>query len=238
MSQFTNHSLSPDYEAIPESGASRFLVCGLGSLGQYCVAKLKEFGVRVSAIDVVQPSIWEVPDVPDLLEDLVLGDCRQPEILTVAKIQHCRAVLLVTSNERVNIDAAFAIRVLNPQVRLVVRSSKQNLNQLLDQRLGNFEALETTQLPAPAFALAALGSEIQAFFYLTDAGKQPLGDHLLRVAKYQVDSNHRWCDRRLVHELNSRTRRILSHTPSTTIPAEFYQWEPDQNSGRRHSGLH
>lgn len=58
-----NHLLSLDPIDISESEASRFLVCGLGSLGQFCVAKLKQFGVTISAIDVAQPSIWEVPNV-------------------------------------------------------------------------------------------------------------------------------------------------------------------------------
>lgn len=104
--------ISPDSKNTLESGASHFLICGLGSLGQYCVAKLKEFGVTVSAIDIAQPRIWEVTSVPNLMEDLVLGDCRQPEVLEQAKIQQYRAVLLVTSDERVIIDAAFAVRVL------------------------------------------------------------------------------------------------------------------------------
>jgi phosphoglycerate dehydrogenase-like enzyme len=33
----------------------RLLVCGLGSLGQHCVAALKEFGVSVIVIKQVQP---------------------------------------------------------------------------------------------------------------------------------------------------------------------------------------
>lgn len=210
-----NDPISPDRKDTL-SGVSYFLVCGLGSLGQYCVAI--KFGMAVSAIDVAQPSIWEVPSVPDSLEDLVLGDCRQPDVLEKAKIQQCR-ILLVTSDERVNIDAAFAIRVINPKVRLVVRA-KENLNELLDQRLGNFVAIAATQLTAPAFAIAALDSEIQEFI--------DLGDRLLRVVKYPINQQHRWCDIRLLHELNSKNRRLLSHIPAATeLPPEFYQWEPD-----------
>ncbi|UBF25876.1 NAD-binding protein [Kovacikia minuta CCNUW1] len=199
---------------------ARFLVCGLGSLGQFCVSLLREFGVSVSAINVCHSDTWEVTNLPDLLEDLVIGDCRQPDILEKAGVQHCRAVLLLTSDERVNIEAAFAIRVLNPQVRLVVRSAKQNLNRLLGQGLGNFVALEASQLPAPAFAIAALGSEIRGFINLDDC--------MLRVVKVPIGQSHRWCDRRLLHELNSQTRRVLSHIPAgNALPTEFYQWEPE-----------
>ncbi len=203
-----------------ETPRSHFLVCGLGSLGQYCVAKLKEFGVSVSAIDIALPSIWEVNNVPDLLEELAIGDCRQPDVLVRAKIQQCQAVLVVTNDERVNIDTAFAVRVLNQHVRLVIRSSKQNLNELLAQSLGNFAALDATQITASAFAIAALGSEIQ--------GLIDLKEHLLCVVKCQITANHRWCDRRLIYELNNRHRRVLSHISHTSKqPTDLYQWETD-----------
>lgn len=181
---------------------------------------LKEFGVLVSAITIPLPESWEIAALPELLDDLVTGDCRQPECLENAKIHACRAVLLVTSDERVNIEAAFAIRLLNPDVRLVVRSSKQNLNALLGQNLGNFVAFEASQLPAPAFAIAALASEIRGFINL--------GDHLLRVVKVSIDDEHRWRDLRVLHELNNATRRLLSHIPEgQPLPTEFHQWEAD-----------
>ena len=90
------------------------------------------------------------------MEEVLIGDCPQPSVLEQAKIGQCRAVLLVTSDEHVNTEAALAARLLNPKIRLIVRSDKQNLNQLLSQSLGNFVAYEPTQLSASAFALAAL----------------------------------------------------------------------------------
>lgn len=198
----------------------QFLVCGLGSVGQHCVAVLKEYGVVVSAIDQVQPNTWEIPDLANLLEDLLIGDCRQTSVLEQAKIRQCRSILLVTSDDRVNTEAALAARLLNPQIRLIVRSDKQNLNQLLSQSLGNFVAYEPTQLSAAAFALAALGAETLGYFNLEG--------HLLRVVKYQIQEGDRWCDRWLVHGLNSRTRRVLSHTTdSSHLPKQFHQWEPE-----------
>ncbi len=200
--------------------STAFLVCGLGGLGQYCVMVLKEFGVKVHAIDLVDRDYWDIPDLAAAIDWLTIGDCCQPKILEQAKIQQCRAILLVTSNERVNIQAAFAARAVNPDVRLIVRSDQQNLNQLLGQRLGNFVAFEATQLPAAAFTLAALGGETRGFFNLEN--------QLLRVVRVQVDRNHRWHDRPQLQELNTPTRRILSHTRSTNSPSKgFYEWERD-----------
>lgn len=200
--------------------AGRFLVCGLGSLGQFCVSVLKEFKVPVSAITLTPPLSWEIPNLPDLVDELLIGDCRQPDLLEKAGIQDCRAVLLVASDERANIEAAFAVRLLNPTARIIVRSAKENLNELVGDRLGNFVAFEATQLPAPAFAIAALSSEIRGFL--------TLDDYTLRVVKASITKDHRWCDRRLLHELNTQTRRILSHIPyGAPLPTEFYQWNPD-----------
>jgi Trk K+ transport system NAD-binding subunit len=199
-----------------------FIVCGLGSLGQNCVAAIHEFGGNVSAIDQNQPINWEIPELPKFLENLVIGDCRQADILETAGIHECRAILLVTSNEKVNLETAFAARSINPEIRLIVRSAKQNLNDLLTGFLGNFIAFEPTQLPAPAFALAALSDEIMGFFTL---------DHqLMRVVQEEIDPKHKWCETRMIYELNNRNRRILNHKVGGQLRSEsalFNQLEPE-----------
>ncbi len=200
--------------------ANAFLVCGLGSLGQYCAALLKEFGVKVSGIEQVEIQHWEIPNLPNLLDQVLIGDCRQIEILERAQIRQCRAILLVTSDERVNVAAAFAARSLNPKVRLIIRSAQENLNELLGKHLGNFAAYEATQLPASAFALAALGDATQGLFSFEG--------YLLRVVKETIQTDHRWCDRRQLYELNTSSRRLLNHAVGDgSLPNAFYQWDPD-----------
>ncbi|NET06102.1 MAG: potassium transporter TrkA [Symploca sp. SIO2B6] len=197
-----------------------FLVCGLGSLGQHCVAALKEFGVSVIAIEQRVPENWEISNLSDLLDELIIGDCRQKKVLEQAQIEQCRAVVIVTSNERVNTETALIARQLNPQTRLVVRSAQKNLNRLLSQRLGNFVAYEATQLPAPAFALAALGCETLGFFQLD--GKW------LRVVTRQMQAGDPWCNRRQIWELNNRSCRVLTHlTPSMEMPKVFRRWDQE-----------
>jgi Trk K+ transport system NAD-binding subunit len=202
--------------------SNSFIVCGLGSLGQNCVTAICEFGGSVSAIEQGQPSSWEIPELPKLLENFIIGDCRQSDILEQAGIYKARAILLVTSNESVNLETAFAARSLNPQIRLIVRSAKQNLNDLLTNHLGNFIAFEPTQLPATAFALAALSDEVMGFF--------TLDDQLMRVIQQEIDQNHKWCQVRMIYELNTRSRRILDHRNSEQIGKDlgtFNQLEPE-----------
>lgn len=199
------------------------LVCGLGSLGQYSAAALKAFGVAVSAIDLTEPPHWEIPKLPLILEQLIIADCRLASVLERAGIHRCRAVLLVTGNERVNLESAFAVRSLNPRARLVVRSSKQNLNSLLSQQFGNFAAYEATEVTAAAFATAALGGDVIGWF--------EVGDQPFRAIKHTIAPGNVWCNRRGVGELNTSFRRVLAHlTPdtSTTLTPDLAAWDPDQ----------
>lgn len=203
-----------------------FLVCGLGSLGQNCVANLKRFGVPVHAINNVLPDQWQVPHLREQIDHLEIGDCRLAEVLEKAGIRQCRAVLLVTQDERVNLEAALTARVLNPRVRLVMRSDKQNLNELMGQQLKNFVAFEPTQLAAPAFALGAFGEELIGYF--------SLDDHRFQVVKQRLEPGHAWCDRRQLHELDTSHRRVLCHTPGLPSAPQisspsnlFYTWMPD-----------
>ncbi|WP_017301842.1 potassium channel family protein [Nodosilinea nodulosa] len=216
----------PEKRATPPSNDG-FLVCGLGSLGQNCVANLKSFGVPVHAINDALPDQWEVPHLRDLIDHLEIGDCRTAAVLEKAGIRQCRAVLLVTQDERVNLEAALTARVLNPRVRLVMRSDKQNLNDLIGQQLQNFVAFEPTQLAAPAFALGAFGEELIGYF--------SLDGHRFQVVKQRLESGQPWCDRRQIHELDNSRRRVLCHTAAPQCSATsidspstlFYTWLPD-----------
>ncbi len=195
-----------------------FLVCGLGSLGQHCVVALKKFGVKVIAIEKIMPTSWDFPEIPQLLEELIIGDCRQIDILEKAKLQQCRSVLIVTSDEEVNAQTALTVRELNSQIRLVVRSGQENLNELLNKQLGNFFADDPNQLTASAFALAGLGDETIGFF--------TLNNHRFQVIKHELKPNDSWCYGTKLEELNNKKRRILSHIYDDNYDFKgFYQWQ-------------
>lgn len=208
----------------------QFLVCGLGSVGQHCVAILKDFGVIVHAIDQDCQQDWEIPQLPHLLDSWIMGDCRHAETLEQGQVRECRAVLLVTADDRVNIEAGLVARSLNPQVRLVVRSSKGNLSRLLEQQLGNYVAFEPTQLSAPAFAFAALNSATTGFF--------AIGDHWFEVIQHELGSRHPWLRRSRLHSLNNQHRRILTWLPSPSSPARLSSPSPRSPLNRWVSFFH
>ena len=180
-----------------------FLVCGLGSLGQYCVVALKKFGFKVIAIEKNMPTSWDFPELPQLLEELIIGDCRQIDILEKAKLEECRSVLIVTSDEEVNAQTALTVREINSKIRLVVRSGQENLNELLNQQLGNFFADDPNQLTASALALAGLGDATIGFF--------TLNNRRFQVIKHQLKPSDSWLYGLKIEQLNNKKRRILNH---------------------------
>lgn len=221
----------------PHSLVDRFLVCGLGSLGQYVVYTLKQFSTpsyhpHITAIDRAMPTELEVPQLLDMLaETPIIDDCRSEPVLLRAGVQQCRTVLIVTSNESVNIETAIAARRLNPAIRLVVRSSRQSLNQLLKQRLDNFVAFEPTELPAQTFALAGLNAGILGSFSIGPCRLQVV-EHLVPPQDYRFDGF-------LASNLHKKTLRLLSYRPTATEPSAlpptraFYHWQPET---RIHAG--
>ncbi|MEX0270733.1 NAD-binding protein [Leptolyngbyaceae cyanobacterium UHCC 1019] len=212
--------VTPQLQHPSKPEKAMFIVCGLGSIGQNCVAVLHQYGAKVIAIELNQTIDWELPNLAESVETVHIGDCRKANVLESAGIHHCRGVLLVTDNERTNTEAAFAARLLNPNVRLVVRSSKQNLNQLLSKNLGSFVAFEPIDLSASAFAFAALGSDVPGFFKLED--------QWLRVVNREIRQDDRWRDRRQLKDLTTSSRRVLLHL-SAAAPSsqQFYSWDAD-----------
>ncbi len=197
----------------------RFLVCGLGGLGQQCVVALKQFGVKVVAIELVQPNSWRIPNLDNYLDELIIGDCRQNSTFERAKIELCRAVLIVTSNELINAETAIAVRQLNKNARLVVRSTKENLNQLLEEQLTNFVAFDPIHLSAASFALAALGGDSLGFFNL-DGNWLGIFQEKVRYG----DNFHR----RQLFEISSELRKLLCYLPNDNYNFNcFYDWDSE-----------
>jgi Trk K+ transport system NAD-binding subunit len=196
--------MAPTTSAPLASDDRPILVCGLGRLGQHSVAALRLFGAAVHGVDVKARDPWEVPDLPARLASFTFGDCRVASVLEQASLSKCRAALLVTGNDRINIAAAFAVRSLQPHIRLVVRSAQKNLNELLAAHLGNFVAYEPSELAAPAFALAALGGGTGR----ETAALVRLAGRLLRVVRVRVTRQHAWHGSTLA-SLQSPGRRVV-----------------------------
>jgi Trk K+ transport system NAD-binding subunit len=198
------------------------LVCGLGSLGAECVAVLRRYGVPVRAVDTSEAG---VPGV-----ELVRGDCRQPEVLRRAGIEGCRAIVLVTGDPRVNVEAALAARRLNAAIRIVARAPQDNINQLLSSLLSNFVAYEPGRLAAGALALAAARGEVIGYFRVDG--------RLVRVLRREVTAGSPWGGAALkqlgrhglvvLHHASARDGEPRSVEDLATLSPLFHDHDPER----------
>ncbi|MEL6131710.1 MAG: NAD-binding protein, partial [Cyanobacteria bacterium J06628_4] len=140
----------------------------------------------------------------------------------------CRAVLIVTSDESTNVQTAIAVRRLNPKVHIIVRSSRQGLNRLLSRQLGQFVALDATELPAMTFALAGLEDNTLSVFNIDT--------FQFRVVERQISNRDPQYCNMPVHVLHRQHVRLLNlkpfnspHQPigwATTASSMFHRWQP------------
>ena len=227
-------TLMPDLTTRSPISEDRFIICGLGSLGQQCVLNLKKFDydpfeVHITAIDQRKMSTWETDDLPShLVQPPIIGDCRRESVLRDAGIEHARAILIVTSNESTNVECAIAARRLNPDIQIILRSSRHSLNALLARQLGKFVALDATELPAMTFALAGLGDDIVSVF--------TIGRHQFKVTERFVRAGDPRFDQKPVQQLHKGLFRLLDFNPveapqqplgwATTASSIFHRWQP------------
>lgn len=184
-----------------------FLVYGQGNLGQHCVKKLKEFGMNVKTI-----SIQENPKKGSN----ILQDSIKEEILKQGNLKQCRAVLLVTDNESLNINAAEVVNSLNKKVRLVIRSTGRDLNEIYKGKWENFISYDAAEIPAQAIAIKALANENQGIFQVEKNWFQVI----------ELDTSHQ----KLFDKFHQK-KRIISHVQGNNKSLSFHQWNPDKITG-------
>lgn len=124
------------------------LICGLGKLGQACLRRLRRFDMPLLAMDRHAPD-WREPDLEQCLSaPVVIGDMRRPHHLGQAGVRDARAVLLLSSESTVNLEAALQVRLLNPTAQIVVRASgeQRQLGDLLEGRLSGVNVVDPQSL--------------------------------------------------------------------------------------------
>ncbi|WP_020469018.1 NAD-binding protein [Zavarzinella formosa] len=136
------------------------ILCGLGRLGRRVLECLRATGVPVVVVDS-----HVRPDDPQLQGiQVILGDCRDRNILTAAGVLTSRGVLLLTSNDLVNFSATLMVRQLAPSVRVVIRLFNQNLLQRLGKTVSNVVPMSVSGMAAPLLALTAATGEVLGTF--------------------------------------------------------------------------
>lgn len=191
------------------------VVCGLGRLGLACLRTLVQFNTTLRCLDQTPPPWRDGDGLAALADALVIGDMRDPEALMRAGAREARAVLLLSSDSGLNLEAALQVRLLNPSARVVVRSNGSlDLERHLRERLPGLALVDPELLTAGVFANALRPDGSEAAF--------ACGGEFFRVVRSVLPSD----STEDLFSLQGRQQRLLqwcpAHQGSSGPPAS--QW--------------
>ncbi len=193
-----------------------FILCGLGKIGWGVLEQLRGVGAAVVAVDNrISPDDPRLAGVP-----LIVGDCRQAEVLQHAGLAEARGVVIATSDDLVSLSTALLVRHLHPTIRVVVRLFNQPLLARLGPAVGNMHALSTSALVAPLLGLIARTGETSAVVDVGAGRRQQL-------AQMTVGPQSPLLGRRLDDLGRGQTVALVGHQPAGQSLRLLHDLAPD-----------
>ncbi|MGE5827172.1 MAG: NAD-binding protein [Micromonosporaceae bacterium] len=157
--------------------ARHVIVIGLGNVGTRVIQQLHDIGLPVVAIDRRGDSrgaqVTRQLGIP-----FIIGDAGREETLRAANVQTCRAVVALSTDDVVNLEAGLHARNLNPGVRVVLRLFDGEFAELVQQSFGITSSRSVSSVAAPAFAAAIFEREV--------IGTIPVQRRVLLIAEVPV----------------------------------------------------
>ena len=185
----------PRFESLREM-KPKIIVCGLGNTGYRVFSLLKRQGVLVTGISTL----------PREDDGIIVGDLRSPEILIQAGIRDATALLLMSSDDALNLAILTQARVINPRIRIINRLINSRLGSRLDQTLAYHVSMSVSALSGPIFAFAALGNTAIGQIDLMGAN-WPMYEEL-------IDDRHPWNGALMRHLWGNRDRMLIYYHPA------------------------
>jgi Trk K+ transport system NAD-binding subunit len=166
---FTKKQNLPEWNRMLASLCrNHFVVIGVGKVGYQVIKELLEMRESVVAIEMASgaPLIGELFDKGVAV---IQGNARMASTLEQARVRQARAVIVTTSDDLTNLDAAMTARDLNRDAKIVIRLFDETLAAKVAGAFA-MPTISTSQVAAPAFIAAATGRKIYQGFQL--AGQQ------------------------------------------------------------------
>lgn len=146
-------------QMIAETMDDHIIVCGLGNVGVRVVEHLRNIGEEVVVIECNKDNRFAY-EASGFNMPVLSGDARDQTILETASCRSAKAIIAVTDNDLVNLEACLTARELNPEIRVVLRMFDQKLAKKMAKVL-NFEGAYSSSAKAgPLFAQAAISGHI------------------------------------------------------------------------------
>lgn len=157
--------------ALASTLNNHLIVCGLGRVGLRVAQRLVASGSQVVIIEQEWDSEY-IPDALDLKIPVILGDASRLKTLEEAGMKRARAVIACIDGDLINLEIALLVRSVRQDLRVIVRSFRDDFDRSLERRFGPQTAFSASALAAPTFGLATVVRNLE---YVIPFGKEYLG---------------------------------------------------------------
>ncbi|WDZ87926.1 potassium channel protein [Micromonospora cathayae] len=200
---------------IQPDRSGHVVVVGLGNVGTRVMAQLHDFGVEVVAIDK-RPEPRGASLARRLGVPLIVGDAALEETLRAASVGSCQALVVLSTDDGANLQAALNGRVLNEQLRVVLRLFDGDFAERVQRAFGIGISRSVSYLAAPSFTAALLDRAMIATI--------PVGRHALLVTEVSVAAGSPLDGRPLAAVGRPGSVRLLAHARAGQ---PRFEWNPD-----------
>ncbi len=195
--------------------SNHIILCGLGHVGFRIAQELHQLGEDFVCVAHESKFTEQIKrlDVP-----VLLGDARDELLMDSVNVSKARAIIIATDDDLANLETAINARARNPNIRIVVRMFDGSLATKVQSAFGIHLAFSTSQLAAPAVALAAVDKRVMHSFYV--------GEELLNVVEMAVEPTSRFAGKTLEEfesasqvtvVVHRRQDQIQAHPPATVV---------------------
>ena len=147
--------------AVAETYSNHIVIIGLGHLGFRVARALHQLGESFVTVELdpeadllTQVQAWDVP--------VIRGDANKYDVLRQAGVDRAHTVVIVTSDDTLNLQIAIHARAVNPKIRTIVRLFDDDFAREVRIAFGITAAYSASALAAPAFAAAAADLDVGA----------------------------------------------------------------------------
>ena len=200
-----NARLALDKGRLNTEREGHIVVVGLGNVGTRVIRQLRDLGIEVVAIDkdpeARGAAIAEQFDVP-----LIVGDAAREETLRMASVARAQALVVVTTDDVTNLEAALHAREIKSGLHVVLRLYDNDLAERIQRVFGIGVTRSVSHLAAPTFAAAMLDREVIATL--------PVEREVLLVAEVTVMAGAPLAGRPLADVNQPNAVRVIAHAPA------------------------
>ena len=138
---------------------SHYVVCGLGNVAMEVIRELKQQGHDIVVIESDHNNRF-LHTVRSLGIPVILEDATLPETLQSAHIEGANGIIVVTSDDMVNVEIALTVKALMPKLPVVLRIQDNQFTQSVQDVFQFENVFSPSELATYSFAAAALGGKI------------------------------------------------------------------------------